>query len=181
MRCVMVLLLCQLEERNVDETGIFAKPTEEEAKKTKAKELDWKRFGILLDMCYEFYISDTSKPDLAVFCQLMVRISQDFQGEILTFIPERWRNRLIGEMVVKAVRYDHGRVFGTKPMTNKAVFQSLVVKLVDLAYRDGHPKNKTSQKAGTTAFQFTADLIYRYGITNNGRKYSASTISNWCN
>lgn len=161
------------------ETVLTKSPTEEEKKIITAEELDWERFEIVLDLCYEYYISDTAKPDLAALCRIMVKISKEFHGEIFNAIPERGRNRLIGERVVKAVSYDH-KVGGTKPITNKAVFQSLVAQLVERAHQDGHPKNKTEQRQVRTAFQVTADLLYRYGIRNKGKKYSVSTISNWC-
>lgn len=161
------------------ETILTRSPTEEEVKRFEAVALDWERFVILLDLCYEHYISESAKPDLSKLCILIVQISKDFKGEIPDSIPESGRHTLIGERVVKAVSYGH-KVGGKKPITNKAVFQSLVAQLVDRAHRDGHPKNKTAQTQIRTAFEVTADLMYRYGIRNMGKKYSASTISNWC-
>jgi len=153
---------------------------EDDIARERAEELDWQRFIILLDLCYEHYIDSRTKADLAHFCRLLVDIGDDFTRDDHTRIPSRGRNQLIGERVYKAVVHDRVRTPGMTPVSNKMVFRKLVSDLVDRAHREGRPKNKTIQIYKTPAFEFVADLLYKYGITNNGRRYSASTISDWC-
>jgi hypothetical protein len=162
-------------------TVLTSQPTKEQLARDSAEELDWERFTILLDICYEHYIEPTTKADLARFCRLLVDISDDFSGDEIDQVPSRGRDRLIGERVYKAVRYDQNRTAGNTPVSNKTVFRKLVNDLVDLAHeREGRSKNKTEQTSTTPAFKFVAKLLYKYGITNNGKEYSASTISDWC-
>jgi len=160
------------------ETILGAPLSEEHKKELEAQNLDWQRFCILLGICYEFYISDESKNDLAGFCKLIVTIREDFEGEHYQSMADRGCDRLIGELVIKAVKHDG--VSGKQKVSNRNVFRKLVAGLVEMSNEDGHSKNKTEQTFRQTAFGFTADLLYKYGITNKGRKFSESTISNWC-
>ena len=81
-----------------------------------------KHFSILLALCYEHYISDSTKPDLANLCRMIVTIGEDFSGEGLHYIPSKGRNRMIGEIITKAVEYDDDRKSGKTPMSNKVVY-----------------------------------------------------------
>lgn len=166
--------------------------TEEQLTKESAEQLDWKRLTILLDICYEHYTDPATKADLARFCRMLVDISDGFDGDGFDCAPAWGRDRLIGERVYKAVQYDQGITAGKTPVSNKTVFKELVSELVDEAHRRGYPKTidtTTSEKEKdglhknidtNTAFKEVAELLYKYGITNKGRKYSSSTISDWC-
>jgi hypothetical protein len=163
------------------DTLLTRESTAEEKKLSNDQNLDWLRFSTLLEICYEHYISDDSKNDLAGFCEIIVAISEDYVGQVYPILPINARNRMVGELVSKAVKHDRTGVPGKVPVSNKAVFRRLVAELVDRAHQDGHPKNKVSQTSMSTAFEVVADILERYGITNNGARYSPKTISNWCN
>lgn len=164
-------------------TLLFETPEQkiERNKKDGQKDKDWERLRILHEICYEHYTSVDTKPDLAAFCRLIVTISDDFEGDEFSFMPRKGVDRLVGEITSKAVRFDLIRSStGRTKVSNKAVFKSLVKSLVERAVKEGHSKNKTSQTENDTAFEVISNLLYKYGITNGGKKYSPSTISNWC-
>ena len=155
--------------------------SKEQVEKNDRTALDWERFDTMLEICYKHYMSGYTNDDLAIFCRMIVNIGKDFEGEELEVIPHIGRNRRLGELITMAVTHEHERVAGKVRISNKEVFKRLVYDLVDKAHQDGHPKNKTTQTNQKTAFQFVADLMGTYGVlSKEGRPYSASTISNWC-
>jgi len=156
-------------------------PSKEELARQDRVNRDWERYWVMLDLCFEHYVLKDTKSDLTHFCRMIVNIGNDFEGEELSSIPNEGRHKKVGELVSQAVAHDIGKVPGKTPVSNKEVFKGLLLKLVDQAHQDGHPKNKTAQTEKETAFQFVADLMAKYGFLNrDGRAYSASTISNWC-
>ena len=106
---------------------------------------------------------------------MVVTIGNDFTGDTFDKIPKKGCDRLLGEIITKAVNHD------TKKHRdpNKVVFKSLVKGLVGLAHDDGRKKSKAPSH-DKTAFEFVADLLFKYGIKNQGQKYSSSAIGNWC-
>lgn len=83
----------------MDESLLGGDFTEERANQVKAEKLDWDRFELLLDLSYEYYISDESKSDLAGFCRLIVSIGDDFEGEGYQSLPLRGCSHLIGALI----------------------------------------------------------------------------------
>jgi hypothetical protein len=162
------------------ETILTAELSEESRKQLETEEKDWVRFKLIIQICFEHYISAGAKMELEKFVRLIVGISRDFEGDELEVVPERGRYRIIGEYITKAVRVDLGRVPGDIPISSKSIFKPYVKDLVEMAYLDGYKKNKKSQTRKPSAYEVVAGLLYKYGITNNGQRYSASTICNWC-
>jgi len=149
--------------------------TEEDVAHDEAVALDWERFQILLNICFEHYTHVDTKLSLENFTRMVVTIGNDFTGDTFDKIPKKGRDRLLGEIITKAVNHDMKK----HRDPNKVVFKSLVKDLVERAHDDDHKKSKAPSH-DVTAFEFVAGLLFKYGIKNQGQKYSSSTISNWC-
>ena len=155
--------------------------TEDRAEKDiahdKAESLDWRRFQILLSICYEHYIHVDTKPDLATLCRTIVNIGNDFTGETFDDIPIKGRDRLVGKTIREAVDHDYGKKrTGNISMKTNNVFESLANDLIKLVHdKEGCPIDKSKDGAP----EVVAKLFFKYGITNNGKKYSASAIYNF--
>lgn len=153
--------------------------SKEQIAENEAIDLDWERFQILLDTCFKYYIRDDTKSDLESFCKIVVNIGNDYSGATFKDIPFKGRDRLIGKVIREAVDFEHGKKKREKgdPVSHCRIFSSLVRDLI--AEADNKDGLKGNKKLDKNAYTVVADLIYKYGITNNGKPYKANTICNW--
>ena len=152
--------------------------TKEQIAENEAESLDWQLVQDLLNDCYEYYIDVDTKPDLKKFCELLCNIANDFRGDVLQDgIPVRACDRMIGELVRKAVAHDRVEERkGKSPVNFNTVFETLIKRLVDRAYSDGHKKKPINDTELMDAFSLVADLLYKRGITYKGDKYTSAAI-----
>ena len=151
--------------------------TAEDIAHEKAESLDWRRFETLLHICYEHYIHNDTKPNLANFTRMVFNIGNDFTGETFAEIPSKGRDRLICEVIRDAIKHERKREVAGKQLVSSAqTFRTLVIGLIKMAH---DKENKPLDKSKNGAAEFVAGLLFKYGITNNGEKYAASTINDW--
>ena len=139
---------------------LTARETAVEKKQRNGEAREWDQFQILLNVCREAYVNgeiDTDK-----LCFYVTTVAKEFEGDFLLSIPERGRNRLIGDMLMRAMSERPPKV--KKPKILPRTLKTLISGLVKMASEDGYVLARESIDPKGTAYDRVKKILEDMGI-----------------
>lgn len=137
----------------------------EAKEKLEGESRDWERFQSLLDLLFDAYVED-EKMTTDKLCLWAVTFAKEFEGEYLPRIPSRGRDRMIGQLIMKAISHRSPDIRATK--NYPGTIKRIVFELVNYANQtDGYVKIKTDniiKNEQLSAFKRVAEILTRVGV-----------------